>query len=86
MAPNASSNTSLTSKLLLVLLTSPPPNSVSYPTPVPMNTLKSAVEELAEERGFGSNLGVKTVYSCVAKKLLKIDRSSKEALVGFDVS
>ncbi|KAG9049786.1 AAA ATPase afg3 [Tulasnella sp. UAMH 9824] len=86
MAPNASSNTSLTSKLLLILLTSPPPNSVSYPTPVPMNTLKSAVEELAEERGFGSNLGVKTVYSCVAKKLLKIDRSSKEALVGFDVS
>lgn len=86
MAPNASSNTSLTSKLLLVLLTSPPPNAVSYPSPVPMNTLKSAVEELAEERGFGSNLGVKTVYSCVAKKLLKIDRSSKEALVGFDVS
>ncbi|KAG8889884.1 hypothetical protein FRB98_002238 [Tulasnella sp. 332] len=86
IAPNTTSNTSLTARLLLTLLTSPPADASSgAPAPVSMASLKVTVDTLAGERGFGKDLGAKTVYSCVAKKLLKIDRRSKEPTVAFDI-
>ncbi|KAG9005210.1 hypothetical protein FRB94_001758 [Tulasnella sp. JGI-2019a] len=85
IAQNTTSNTALTARLLLTLLTSPPTDTSSpLPGPVTMASLKTTVDTLAAERGFGKDLGAKTVYGCVAKKLLKIDRRSKEPTVAFD--
>ncbi len=50
-----------------------------------MADLKKSVEELAQERGFGRDLGARTVYGCVAKRLLKIDRKGREPMVMFDI-
>jgi hypothetical protein len=61
--------------MLLALLTTPPRYAIS------LNRLKLV---LAEKGGTGSG-GTRVLYSCVAKKLLKIDRGGGEQIVSFDV-
>ncbi|KAG8947611.1 hypothetical protein FRC03_000982 [Tulasnella sp. 419] len=77
----SSPNVALTAQLLITMLN-------SSTTSVPMPQIKGALEDLGNKRGFDKpvDLGVKAVYACVAKKLLKIDRRAREHTVTFDAS
>jgi len=55
-----------------------------------MTALKQQVEEMARRQGFDrpGDYGMKVVYQCVAKRLVKLDRTRnpKDPMVGFDIS
>lgn len=62
-----------TCQLLLTLLKQPGCS-------MSLNKLKEALAE-----GGGSAGGTRTIYACVAKKLIKIERGSGEQVVKFDI-
>ncbi|KAF8599364.1 hypothetical protein BDV93DRAFT_546937 [Ceratobasidium sp. AG-I] len=72
-AEPAPAQTILTAILLLYLLR-------EGPSPLP--AVRSALAEKEGESTAG--LGIKALYACVAKKLLKIDRKGREATVRFE--
>ncbi|PFH51984.1 hypothetical protein AMATHDRAFT_2473 [Amanita thiersii Skay4041] len=71
----------LTAYLLLSLLYSPPDFSIPL----------SRAKELLATKNDGSDKGIesqninRTIYGCVAKRLIRIDRSGREQIVRFDV-
>ncbi|KAG8730679.1 hypothetical protein FRC10_002423, partial [Ceratobasidium sp. 414] len=69
----APAQTILTATLLLYLLR-------EGPSPLP--AVRSALAE--KEGDSAAGLGIKALYACVAKKLLKIDRKGREATVRFE--
>ncbi|KAG9095669.1 hypothetical protein FRC06_009544 [Ceratobasidium sp. 370] len=73
IAEPAPAQTILTATLLLYLLR-------EGPSPLP--AVRSALAEKEGESAAG--LGIKALYACVAKKLLKIDRKGREATVRFE--
>ncbi|KAG9105442.1 hypothetical protein FRC07_009278 [Ceratobasidium sp. 392] len=72
-AEPAPAQTILTAILLLYLLR-------EGPSPLP--AVRSALAEKEGDNAAG--LGIKALYACVAKKLLKIDRKGREATVRFE--
>ncbi|KAG8702494.1 hypothetical protein FRC09_004698 [Ceratobasidium sp. 395] len=72
-AEPAPAQTILTAILLLYLLR-------EGPSPLP--AVRSALAE--KEGDSAAGLGIKALYACVAKKLLKIDRKGREATVRFE--
>ncbi|QRV90638.1 DASH complex subunit spc34 domain-containing protein [Ceratobasidium sp. AG-Ba] len=66
--------TILTATLLLHLLRDGPSS---------LPTVRAALTE-KEGEGAAAGLGIKALYACVAKKLLKIDRKGREATVRFE--
>jgi hypothetical protein len=73
IAEPAPAQTILTAVLLLYLLR-------EGPSPLP--AVRTALAE--KEGDSAAGLGVKALYACVAKKLLKIDRKGREATVRFE--
>jgi hypothetical protein len=71
----APAQTILTATLLLYLLR-------EGPSPLP--AVRTALAEKEGESDSTSGLGIKALYACVAKKLLKIDRKGREATVRFE--
>ncbi|KAI0081999.1 hypothetical protein K474DRAFT_1634730 [Panus rudis PR-1116 ss-1] len=69
----------LIAHVLLALLTSPP----SYSKP--LNKLKEVVAEKSPGQTAMGTAVTRPIYACVAKKLLKIDRSGREQIVKFDL-
>ncbi|KAJ1311838.1 hypothetical protein OPQ81_010299 [Rhizoctonia solani] len=65
----------LTATLLLYLL-----QNGSSPLPA----VRTALGEKEKESESANGLGIKALYACVAKKLLKIDRKGREATVRFE--
>ncbi|CAE6470513.1 unnamed protein product [Rhizoctonia solani] len=65
----------LTATLLLYLL-------LNGPSPLP--AVRTALGDKEKESESASGLGIKALYACVAKKLLKIDRKGREATVRFE--
>ena len=51
-----------------------------------MNGLKAYLGESAKQQGgWAEDLGTKAVYGLVAKRVIRIDRSGRESLIGFIV-
>ena len=48
-----------------------------------MNVLKSVLGDSAKRNGWSEDLGTKAIYGLVAKRILRIDRRGREALVCF---
>ncbi|KAG6854063.1 hypothetical protein C0991_011041 [Blastosporella zonata] len=70
----------LTAHMLLALLTSPPQFSL------PLNKMKDLLAAKASSGGGAVATGTtRILYGCVAKRLVKIDRSGGEQIVKFDV-
>lgn len=70
----------LTAHFLLELLDSPPHFSM------PLNQLKAVLgSKVGAAAGLGGQATTRTIYGCVAKKLVKIERGSGEQVVKFDV-
>ncbi|KAG6891730.1 hypothetical protein C0992_006150 [Termitomyces sp. T32_za158] len=70
----------LTAHLLISLLSSPPRFSL------PLNKVKDLLADKASSGGgIGATGTTRILYGCVAKRLLKIDRSGGEQVVKFDV-
>lgn len=70
----------LTAHLLISLLSSPPLFSL------PLNKIKDLLANKASSGGGIRETGTtRILYGCVAKRLLKIDRSAGEQVVKFDV-
>ncbi|CAE7072611.1 unnamed protein product [Rhizoctonia solani] len=65
----------LTATLLLYLLQ-------NGPSPLP--SVRTALGDKEKESESANGLGIKALYACVAKKLLKIDRKGREATVRFE--
>ncbi|CUA75825.1 hypothetical protein RSOLAG22IIIB_12021 [Rhizoctonia solani] len=65
----------LTATLLLYLLQ-------NGPSPLP--AIRTALADKEKDSESASGLGIKALYACVAKKLLKIDRKGREATVRFE--
>ncbi|CAE6428120.1 unnamed protein product [Rhizoctonia solani] len=65
----------LTATLLLYLLQ-------NGPSPLP--SVRTALADKEKESESANGLGIKALYACVAKKLLKIDRKGREATVRFE--
>ncbi|KDN32978.1 hypothetical protein RSAG8_13934, partial [Rhizoctonia solani AG-8 WAC10335] len=65
----------LTATLLLYLLQ-------NGPSPLP--AVRTALADKEKESESANGLGIKALYACVAKKLLKIDRKGREATVRFE--
>ncbi|CAE6504753.1 unnamed protein product [Rhizoctonia solani] len=65
----------LTATLLLYLLQ-------NGPSPLP--AVRTALGDKEKESESANGLGIKALYACVAKKLLKIDRKGREATVRFE--
>ncbi|KAH7345381.1 hypothetical protein B0J17DRAFT_702791 [Rhizoctonia solani] len=65
----------LTATLLLYLL-------LNGPSPLP--AVRTALGDKEKESESANGLGIKALYACVAKKLLKIDRKGREATVRFE--
>ncbi|KAK2467785.1 hypothetical protein APHAL10511_000080 [Amanita phalloides] len=73
-ASHPSSQQILTAHLLLILLSAPH-------CALPLNKVK---ENLAVKAGSGQSTS-RVIYGCVAKRLVKIDRSGREQIVKFDI-
>lgn len=50
---------------------------------LPMSGIKEELGRVVKARGWPEDLCTKTVYGLVAKRILRIDRRGREALVGF---
>jgi hypothetical protein len=50
---------------------------------MPLNKLKNALALKARGTD-GTQVATRTIYNCVAKRLLKIDRATREQTVKFD--
>lgn len=50
---------------------------------LPMTALKTYLGKAARHQGWNEDLGTKAIYSLVAKRVLRIDRRGREALVCF---
>ncbi|CEL57337.1 hypothetical protein RSOLAG1IB_02076 [Rhizoctonia solani AG-1 IB] len=65
----------LTATLLLYLLQNGPSS---------LPSVRAALADKEKESESANGLGIKALYACVAKKLLKIDRKGREATVRFE--
>ena len=72
------------SELTLVLR---PTSTTSTPSEqdamLSMSSLKAALGKLAVKAGWAEDMGTKAIYGLVAKRVLRIDRRGREALVAF---
>lgn len=50
---------------------------------VSMSALKTALGRIAVNAGWAEDMGTKAIYGLVAKRVLRIDRRGREALVAF---
>jgi hypothetical protein len=65
----------------------PATSTTNVPEPMlPLTALKTALGQFASERGWSGDLGTKAVYGLVAKRVVRIDRASKETMIGFTLS